>query len=159
MKRKLISLITLIFLCGHLVPVAVGANTDINELLPNEYQKNKFKKNTDFIHDSSNTKEMGEITEEQKTIVFNGDKSFNPEPTINQLFLSMSTENSTIKDKAENLKLFSNTETTGFQSKINEDTQTSSSSFQLLIGVLIGIFLLGLVIVLVIYNRLSPTTK
>lgn len=155
MKRKLISLITLFFLCSHLVPVAVDANTDINELLPNEYQKNKFKKNTDFIHDSSNTKEMGEITEEQKTIAFNGNKSFNPEPTINQLFLSMSTENSTIKDKAENLKLFSNSETAAFQSKITEDTQGSSSSFQLLIGVLIGVFLLGLVIVLVIYNRFT----
>ncbi|TKD69205.1 type VII secretion protein EssA [Pseudalkalibacillus hwajinpoensis] len=158
MKRKLISLITLVFLCCHLVPVAVEANTNINELLPNEYQKNKFKKNTDFIHDTS-SKEMGEISEDQKTIAFNGEKTFDPEPTINQLFLSMGAENSTIKDKAENLKLFSDTETAAFQPMVTEDTATTSSSFQLLIGILIGVFLLVLVIVLVIYNRFSTSTK
>ncbi|MBN8209401.1 type VII secretion protein EssA [Bacillus sp. NTK071] len=158
MKHKLISLITLVLLCFYLAPLAVEANTDINELLPNEYQKNKFKKNNDFIHDSSNTKEMGEITEDQKTILFNGEKTFTPESTISQLFLSMSTENSTIKDKAENLKLFSNTEAAAFQSKVTE-AETTSSSFQLLIGVLIGVFLLVLVIVLIIYNRFTSTTK
>ncbi|WLR60971.1 type VII secretion protein EssA [Guptibacillus hwajinpoensis] len=157
MKPKIICLITMIFLCCHLIPVAVEANTDINELLPNEYQKNKFKKNTDLIHDSSNSKEMEEISEDQKTISFNGKKVFNPENTLSELFLSMSKENSTIKDKAENLNLFSETETAAFNSINEEDTETTSSSFQLLIGILIGVCLIVLIMVLVIYNRLSSS--
>lgn len=157
MKPKIIFLFTLIFLCCHIVPVAAEGNTDINELLPNEYKKNKFKKNTDLIHDSSNTKEMEEISEDQKTISFNGEKVFNPESTQNELFLSMSKENSTIKDKAENLNLFSETETVAFTSTNAEDSETTSSSFQLLIGILIGVCLIVLIIVLVIYNRFSSS--
>ncbi|MGB8002049.1 MAG: type VII secretion protein EssA [Anaerobacillus sp.] len=157
MKPKVISLLTMFFLCCHLFPVAVEANTDINELLPNEYQKNKFKKNTDLIHDSSNTKEMEEISEDQKTISFNGTKVFNPESARSELFLSMRKENSTIKDKAENLNLFSKTETAAFKSTNAEDTETTSSSFQILIGILIGVCLIVLIMVLVIYNRYSSS--
>jgi type VII secretion protein EssA len=156
MKPKIIFLFTLIFLCCHIVPVAAEGNTDINELLPNEYKKNKFKKNTDLIYDS-NTKEMEEISEDQKTISFNGEKVFNPESTQNELFLSMSKENSTIKDKAENLNLFSETETVAFKSTNAEDSETTSSSFQLLIGILIGVCMIVLIIVLVIYNRISSS--
>ncbi|MCA0171421.1 type VII secretion protein EssA [Bacillus sp. RAR_GA_16] len=156
MKPKIIALFTFVFLCCHLSPVAAEGNTDINELLPNEYKKNKFKKNTDLIYDST-TKEMEEISEDQKTISFNGDKVFNPESTRDELFLSMSNENSTIKDKAENLNLFSASETEAFTSINTEDSETTSTSFQLLIGILIGVCLVVLIIVLVIYNRLSSS--
>ena len=157
MKPKLIALFTLIFLCCHIVPVAAEVNTDINELLPNEYNKNKFKKNTDLIHDSSNTKEMEEISEEQQTISFTGEKVFNPDVTRNKLFLSMSHENSTIKDKAENLNLFSASETAAFTSTNSEENETTSTSFQFLIGILIGVCFIVLIIVLAIYNRFSSS--
>ncbi len=157
MKPKIIFLFTLILLCCHIVPVAAEGNTDINELLPNEYKKNKFKKNTDLIYDSSNTKEMEEISEEQQKISFTGEKVFNPDKTQNKLFLSMSQENSTIKDKAENLNLFSASEAAAFTSTNSEDNESTSTSFQLLIGILIGVCLVVLIIVLVIYNRLSSS--
>ncbi|WP_273832412.1 type VII secretion protein EssA [Guptibacillus sedimenti] len=156
MKPKIIFLFSLILLCCHIVPVAAEGNTDINELLPNEYKKNKFKKNNDLIYDST-TKEMEDISEDQKTISFNGEKVFNPEGTRNELFLSMSKENSTIKDKAENLNLFSTSEAAAFTSTNSEGNETTSTSFQLLIGILIGVCLVVLIIVLVIYNRLSSS--
>ncbi|WP_273853154.1 type VII secretion protein EssA [Guptibacillus spartinae] len=155
MKPKIIVLFALVFLCCHIIPVAAEVNTDINELLPNEYKKNKFKKNTDLIHDSSNMKEMEEISKEQQAISFTGEKVFNPDDTRNELFLSMSNENSTIKDKAENLNLFSKSETTAFAS--NSSIETTSSSFQLLIGILIGVCIVVLIIVLTIYHRLSSS--
>ncbi|MFP3340169.1 type VII secretion protein EssA, partial [Micrococcus sp. SIMBA_131] len=77
--------------------------------------------------------------------------------TQNELFLSMSHENSTIKDKAENLDLFSASEAAAFASTNSEGNETTSTSFQLLIGILIGVCLVVLIIVLVIYNRLSSS--
>ncbi|MGM0752844.1 MAG: type VII secretion protein EssA [Bacillota bacterium] len=127
------------------------ANTDINDLIPNDYQENKFKKNSDLIHDQSSTDQKIEIPEEQKSLTFEGELSNGLSDLKEKIFQSEEKDTNTIKAKAENLKLFSQS---GSEKLRNlEEESTSSSSLSLLIAVFVGICVLLLIVVIVIWNR------
>ena len=71
MKAKilLVAILASLFIMG----APVQANTDIEDLVPNDYQDHKFRKNTDLIHERNlYNNERSNIPEEQKGLTFDG---------------------------------------------------------------------------------------
>ncbi|WP_060674029.1 type VII secretion protein EssA [Rossellomorea vietnamensis] len=129
----------------------IFAGTSINELIPNDYQKNKFKKNSDLIHDQSSTNQKIQIPDEQKSLTFEGRRSNGLSELKAKIFYSEKKDTNTIKAKAVNLKLFRQSESARLGG-LEEDSQ-SSSSVSLLIAVFVGICVILLITVIIIWNR------
>lgn len=135
----------------------ISANTNIRDLIPNDYQNNDFKKNTDLIHDQTLTNEKIKIPEEQKSLTFEGISSNKLNDLTDKLFKSEEKDTNTIKAKAENLKLFSQSESARL-GNLEERSQTGSS-LSILIAMLVGICVFLLITVIVIWNRTTQGSK
>jgi type VII secretion protein EssA len=154
--KILIQLILIGGIVSMFVP-PISANTNINDLIPNDYQNNDFKKNTDLIHDQTLTNEKIKIPEEQKSLTFEGISSNKLNELTDKLFKSEEKDTNTIKAKAENLKLFSESESARLGSL--EERSQNGSSLPILIAVLVGICVLLLIIVIVIWSRSAQGSK
>jgi type VII secretion protein EssA len=150
--KILIQLILIGGIVSMFVP-PISANTNINDLIPNDYQNNDFKKN----HDQTLTNEKIKIPEEQKSLTFEGISSNKLNELTDKLFKSEEKDTNTIKAKAENLKLFSQSESARLGS-IEERSQ-NGSSLPILIAVLVGICVLLLITVIVIWSRSAQGSK
>ncbi|WP_282138421.1 type VII secretion protein EssA [Rossellomorea aquimaris] len=154
--KILIQLILIGGIVSMFVP-PISANTNINDLIPNDYQNNDFKKNTDLIHDQTLTNEKIKIPEEQKSLSFEGISSNKLNELTDKLFKSEEKDTNTIKAKAENLKLFSESESARLGSL--EERSQNGSSLPILIAVLVGICVLLLITVIVIWSRSAQGSK
>ncbi|MDT9026620.1 MULTISPECIES: type VII secretion protein EssA [Rossellomorea] len=154
--KILIQLILIGGIVSMFVP-PISANTNINDLIPNDYQNNDFKKNTDLIHDQTLTNEKIKIPEEQKSLTFEGISINKLNELTDKLFKSEEKDTNTIKAKAENLKLFSESESARLGSL--EERSQNGSSLPILIAVLVGICVLLLIIVIVIWSRSAQGSK
>jgi type VII secretion protein EssA len=154
--KILIQLILIGGIVSMFVP-PISANTNINDLIPNDYQNNDFKKNTDLIHDQTLTNEKIKIPEEQKSLTFEGISINKLNELTDKLFKSEEKDTNTIKAKAENLKLFSESESARLGSL--EERSQNGSSLPILIAVLVGICVLLLIIVIVIWGRSAQGSK
>ncbi|MGF3105554.1 type VII secretion protein EssA [Rossellomorea sp. DUT-2] len=150
MRGKVLVQLALFVSMVMLFSPPILATTDINELNPNDYQDNKFKKNSDLIHDQSSTNQKVQIPEEQKNLTFEGNSSNGLIELKEKIFQSEEKDTNTIKAKAENLNLFSQSESARLGSL---EEGSSSSSLSLLIAVFVGICILLLIVVIVIWNR------
>ncbi|MFC7786559.1 type VII secretion protein EssA [Rossellomorea sp. GCM10028870] len=151
MRGKVLVQLTLVVSMIMMFSQPILANTDINDLIPNDYQKNKFKKNSDLIHDQSSTNQKIQIPEEQKSLTFEGNSNNGLNELKEKIFQSEEKDTNTIKAKAENLKLFSQSGSAKLGSL--EEGSSSSSSLSLLIVVFVGICVFLLIVVIVIWNR------
>ncbi|MGD6849439.1 type VII secretion protein EssA [Rossellomorea aquimaris] len=154
--KILIQLILIGGIVSMFVP-PISANTNINDLIPNDYQNNDFKKNTDLIHDQTLTNEKIKIPEEQKSLTFEGISINKLNELTDKLFKSEEKDTNTIKAKAENLKLFSESESARLGSL--EERSQNGSSLPILIAVLVGICVLLLITVIVIWSRSAQGSK
>jgi type VII secretion protein EssA len=154
--KILIQLILIGGIVSMFVP-PISANKNINDLIPNDYQNNDFKKNTDLIHDQTLTNEKIKIPEEQKSLSFEGVSSNKLNELTDKLFKSEEKDTNTIKAKAENLKLFSESESARLGSL--EERSQNGSSLPILIAVLVGICVLLLITVIVIWSRSAQGSK
>ncbi|MGE6754964.1 type VII secretion protein EssA [Rossellomorea sp. NPDC071047] len=152
-------LIQLLLIGGFVIMFVppISANTNIKDLIPNDYQNNDFKKNTDLIHDQTLTNEKIKIPEEQKSLTFEGISSNKLNDLTDKLFKSEEKDTNTIKAKAENLKLFSQSESARL-GNLEERSQTGSS-LSILIAMLVGICVFLLITVIVIWNRTTQGSK
>jgi type VII secretion protein EssA len=155
-QAKFISFILLLLMAVfHLTIVGVvhADTTKIDELVPNEYQQNEFKSNTNLLKDNSLLNQRTNIPEEQKGITFEKDNISKDEELKKELFLSDATDQNTVKAKAEELQLFSSEEVTT-SNQIEEDTPSSSNlSLSILIWALVGISILLLIVVLFVWGK------
>lgn len=154
--KILIQLILIGGIVSMFVP-PISANTNINDLTPNDYQNNDFKKNTDLIHDQTLTNEKIKIPEEQKSLTFEGTSNNRLNDLTDKLFKSEEKDTNTIKAKAESLKLFSQSESARLGSL--EEGSQNGSSLPILIAVLVGICVLLLITVIVIWSRSAQGSK
>ena len=152
-------LIQLLLIGGFVIMFVppISANSNIKDLIPNDYQNNDFKKNTDLIHDQTLTNEKIKIPEEQKSLTFEGISSNKLNDLTDKLFKSEEKDTNTIKAKAENLKLFSQSESARL-GNLEERSQTGSS-LSILIAMLVGICVFLLITVIVIWNRTTQGSK
>jgi type VII secretion protein EssA len=152
-------LIQLLLIGGFVIMFVppISANTNIKDLIPNDYQNNDFKKNTDLIHDQTLTNEKIKIPEEQKSLTFEGISSNKLNELNDKLFKSEEKDTNTIKAKAENLKLFSQSESARLGNL--EERSQNGSSLSILIAMLVGICVFLLITVIVIWNRTTQGSK
>ncbi|WP_257347604.1 type VII secretion protein EssA [Pseudalkalibacillus decolorationis] len=157
MKRCNLSIIVFvaIVLACSLQSRTVYANTEIDDLVPNEYKENEFKKNEDLLHGDSLSNESSNIPEEQKDLTFEGIKTFQNEGIEHKLFANNSDDKNTIKAKADRLKLFASKDSLKLGDQEEEIDSSSFSSLSILISVLVGVCLLLLVLILVVWNKSS----
>ncbi|TYS51415.1 type VII secretion protein EssA [Rossellomorea marisflavi] len=156
MKAK--SLLVAILVSLLVMGAPVQANTDIEDLVPNDYQNNKFRKNTDLIHERNlYNNERSNIPEVQKGLTFDGTGSETSEERLEALFQGTEKDTNTIKAKADNLKLFSETETAKLGSL--EEQGENSSSLSLLIIIFAGICIVLLIVVMIAWARTGQNVK
>jgi type VII secretion protein EssA len=157
MKRKqaqLVFFLLLIMTVFHLTVVEVvhADTTKIEELVPNDYQQNKFKSNTNLLNDDSLTNQASKIPEEQKGITFEEDKISKDEEIKAELFLSEAADQNTVKAKAVELQLFSAAESSTFNQTEEDIASSSTLSLSILIWALVGICSLLLIVVLFVWG-------
>lgn len=158
MKRKqaqFISVILLMFAVYYLAiaEVVQADTTKIDELVPNEYEQNEFKSNTNLLKEDTLNNQPLNIPEEQKAITFEKEKISKDEELKKELFLSDAADQNTVKAKAEELQLFSSEEA-ATSHQVEEDTPSSSHlSLSILIWAIVGISMLLLIVVLVMWGK------
>ncbi|XQY91808.1 type VII secretion protein EssA [Metabacillus sp. HB246100] len=128
----------------------VYGETTIDELEPNDYQKNKGNKEYKLNQQQSN--QRSSIPEEQKTLTFEGEKVSNDDQVLQSLFSSEVKNSNTIKAKAEGLGLFSSEEKVA-QSSVEDSVTSKGSPLTLLIIVLVSICMLLLIVILVVWGK------
>jgi type VII secretion protein EssA len=152
MRDRILVLLIFMSIIGFVFAAPISANTGIHELMPNEYQENKFKKNNDLLHDQSSKDEKAEIPEEQKSLTFKGASGSGMEALKERIFQGEEKGTNTIKARAENLKLFSGAESSARLGNLEENRQ-DSSSLSVLISIFAGVSILLLILVIVIWSR------
>ncbi|WP_175638715.1 type VII secretion protein EssA [Metabacillus schmidteae] len=137
-------------LLQHQVAVA---ETNIDELVPNDYQKENVKINRDLLLDKQQNQQRTNIPEEQKGLTFEGEKTSNDTEVVSSLFKENSKNLNTIKTKAENLHLFSSTDKVSQGQTVEEEPTSSTSPLSLLIWVLVVICIISLITVILFWNK------
>ncbi|OAS83037.1 MULTISPECIES: type VII secretion protein EssA [Metabacillus] len=164
MQCKQVSLVSLILLIMTtfqllLAGVVHADTTEIDELVPNDYQKNQFKKNNELLHDDSLSDQRLNIPEELKGLNFQREKISQEDIIKSTLFLSESSDNNTIKAKALEMELFTEADSSMINS-MEEDTPSSSNlSLTILIWAMVGICSLLLIVVLVVWSKSANKAK
>jgi type VII secretion protein EssA len=139
--------------------VVYADTTEIDELVPNDYQKNQFKTNNELLHDESLSDQRLNIPDELKDLNFQREKISKEDIIKSTLFLSESSDNNTIKAKALEMELFTEADSSMINS-MEEDTPSSSNlSLTILIWAMVGICSLLLIVVLVVWSKSANKAK
>ncbi|HZH60314.1 MAG TPA: type VII secretion protein EssA [Metabacillus sp.] len=130
----------------------VLAETNIDELVPNDYQKENVKINKDLLLDNKQNQQRTHIPEEQKGLTFEGKKTSNDTEIASSLFKENAKNLNTIKTKAENLQLFSSTEKLSQGQTVGEETTSSTKPLSLFIWALVVICMISLITIILFWN-------
>lgn len=156
MRKHWVMLISFLFFVVSFLLLpnqTVIAETNIDELVPNDYQKKNVKINKDLLLDKQQNQQRTNIPEEQKGLTFEGKKSSNDTKIVSSLFKENAKNLNTIKTKAENLHLFSSTEKVAQGQIVGEETTSSTKPLSLFIWVLVVICFISLITVILFWNK------
>ncbi|WP_144509670.1 type VII secretion protein EssA [Bacillus sp. FJAT-22090] len=130
----------------------VHAEEQVKDLEPVIYEKLKFKKNTDYLHDEKKTEMKNTIPEKQFTIYFDGRKQL---PNRNDTSFLFQTDKrgeiSTVAVRSSELKLFSN------EGKGKKELSTSPldegeiANNRIRTMILLAIIAVGLVVLFIVF--------
>ncbi|KQL36833.1 type VII secretion EssA family protein [Psychrobacillus sp. FJAT-21963] len=148
-----------------LAQTTVHANEEKSskELEPVIYEKLKFKKNTDYLHDGKKTEMKNTIPEKQFNIYFDGRRQLPNRKDTSYLFqTSERGEISTVSAKTSDLKLFSNEskgekEQSGTSLNMEEPAGNKTRTMILLAIIAVGIVTLFMVFIPKMVN--TPTSN
>ncbi|KMJ58375.1 hypothetical protein AB685_10795 [Bacillus sp. LL01] len=151
MKAKILPLLLTVLLISVILPINVEmkrADSDIESLEPNSYQKRDFRENTNFLRENNLNEPRESVPEEQKLITFKQREKKAEEDFLGSLFTTEGEKNTTIQANAEQLNLFKESENTRYQAfGITEDTSEMNSITILLFGFL-GIAIIMLLVLI-----------
>ena len=158
-------LFSVLMISWLLAQTTVHANEEKSnkELEPVIYEKLKFKKNTDYLHDGKKTEMKNTIPEKQFNIYFDGRRQLpNREDTSYLFQTSERGEISTVSAKTSDLKLFSNEskgekEQSGTSLNMEEPAGNKTRTMILLTIIAVGIVMLFMVFIPKMVN--TPTTN
>jgi len=156
MRKHWVMLISFLFFVTSFLLLpnqTVIAETNIDELVPNDYQKKNVKINKDLLIDKQQNQQRTNIPEEQKGLTFEGKKSSNDTKIVSSLFKENAKNLNAIKTKAENLHLFSSTEKVSQGQSVGEETTSSTKPLSLFIWVLVVICFISLITVILFWNK------
>ncbi|MDF2065913.1 type VII secretion EssA family protein [Bacillus sp. Cr_A10] len=166
MSFKQVTLLFCVLMISWLLAqTTVHANEEKSskELEPVIYEKLKFKKNTDYLHDGKKTEMKNTIPEKQFNIYFDGRRQLpNREDTSYLFQTSERGEISTVSAKTSDLKLFSNgskgeKEQSGISLNMEEPAGNKTRTMILLAIIAVGIVTLFMVFIPKMVN--TPTTN
>lgn len=130
----------------------VNAEEQVKDLEPVIYEKLKFKKNTDYLHDGKKTEMKNTIPEKQFNIYFDGRKQLPNRADTSFLFQTAKRgEISTIAAKSSELKLFMN-EGIGekeFSSSPIDNGKTADNKARTMI--LLAIIAIGIAVLFIVF--------
>ncbi len=157
MKVKFVSLalLLLILITGvGVVSVAADGDDSIEGLKTVDYEKLKFKKNTDYMHDRKKVEQKNTIPTKQFDVHFDGQKQLPNRNDTSFLFNSAKRgEKNTTAVRASDLQLFTNSanEEPFLASEKPYEQKVGNTRFQS--WLLIGVLLLGII---VLFTTLLP---
>lgn len=166
MSFKQVTLLFCVLMISWLLAqTTVHANEEKSskELEPVIYEKLKFKKNTDYLHDGKKTEMKNTIPEKQFNIYFDGRRQLPNRKDTSYLFqTSERGEISTVSAKTSDLKLFSNEskgekEQSGTSLNMEEPAGNKTRTMILLAIIAVGIVTLFMVFIPKMVN--TPTSN
>lgn len=152
--KKMIVVLVMSMLVWKAAPLVglVDSNDTINDLEPVIYDKLKFKKNTDYLHDDGKIEMKNTITNRQFDIKFDGSRKLPEKGDTSYLFQDVVRGGkSTVAAKALDIGLFTKGEP-GIQEKpITQIPDGSPNGNSLRTLVFLGLIILSLVVIFVFF--------
>jgi type VII secretion protein EssA len=152
MKYRIAFLLAMITIFVSLLTLNVNvkhAESDIESLTPNSYQKNEFRENTNFLRENNLNEHRESVPEEQKLLTFKQREKKAEEDFIGSLFTTDEEKSTTIQVTSAELKLFTQQDTSRYQAVVaTESTSKTNSIVILLYGFLAIAVILLLVLIL-----------
>ncbi|WP_093059439.1 type VII secretion protein EssA [Psychrobacillus sp. OK028] len=162
-KSRLLLPVLLLSLVGNSLVVFAEEPKKAEDLEPVIYEKLKFKKNTDYLHDNQKTEMKNTIPKKQFDIYFDGRKKLPNRADTSYLFQTAERgEKSTVTAKSSELQLFSEKEialANETESKIEEESSGNNLRPILFLGLIaIGMLTLFVIFLPKLVNS-SETTE
>ncbi len=152
MKYRIAFLLAMITIFVSLLTLNVNvkhAESDIESLTPNSYQKKEFRENTNFLRENNLNEHRESVPEEQKLLTFKQREKKAEEDFIGSLFTTDEEKSTTIQVTSAELKLFTQQDTSRYQAVVaTESTSKTNSIVILLYGFLAIAVILLLVLIL-----------
>ncbi|MBU5594933.1 YueC family protein [Amphibacillus sp. MSJ-3] len=149
-KSKCLILLIIVFLFIDPSDLIAYENINFEQLVPNKYE-NRSERTTEFIRRHSN-QPIKEISEEQKQLTFEGNKRFEKEIFVEQLFQSSSGSTSTITYQAIKLDLFKDSSEVVSQYR-NIEVNDRIPPFLIFLMTATILFMIGLCVILYFYFK------
>ncbi len=151
MKANVTSLLVAVFIFCALLPLNTGvifADSDIESLEPNSYQKRDFRENTNFLRENNLNERRESVPEEQKLITFKQREKKEEDDFFGSLFTTEEVKSTTIQANAEDLKLFSEQETIRYQAVVATENQSKMNSITILLFGFLAIAVIVLIVLI-----------
>ncbi|NMH73171.1 type VII secretion protein EssA [Bacillus sp. RO2] len=150
MKAKVALLLISICVLTALLPlngIVTMAESDIESLEPNSYEKKDFKENTDFLRENNLNERRESVPEEQKLLTFKKRKKKEEEDFVGTLFMTGEKKSTTIQATSQEWKLFTQEDNSRYQTAVASDSSSKTNSITIL---LYGFLAIALILMLAI---------
>ncbi|MEI4768675.1 type VII secretion EssA family protein [Psychrobacillus sp. FJAT-51614] len=151
--KQVTILFCVLMISWSLAQTTAHANEEksIKELEPVIYEKLKFKKNTDYLHDRKKTEMKNTIPEKQFNIYFDGRRKLPNRKDTSYLFQTSNRgERSTVSAKTSDLKLFTN-ESKGEKEQSSASLNMEPAGNRTRTLILLAIIAVGLVTLFMVF--------
>lgn len=160
MKFRIASLLAIVIIFVSLITFNVTvkhAESDIESLTPNSYQKRDFRENTNFLRENNLNEHRESLPEEQKLLTFKQREKKAEEDFIGSLFTTDEEKSTTIQVTSLELKLFTQQDTSRYQAVVTTESPSKTNSIIIL---LYGFLAIAVILLLVlILPRMAKGTK
>ncbi|TYS70862.1 type VII secretion protein EssA [Sutcliffiella horikoshii] len=150
MKAKVALLLLTVCVLLVLLPISGTvsmAESDIESLEPNSYEKKDFKENTDFLRENNLNERRESVPEEQKLLTFEKRENKAEEDFVGTLFMTGEKKSTTIQATSQELKLFTKEDNSRYQTAVASESSSKTNSVTIL---LYGFLAIALILLLVI---------
>ncbi|WP_404432546.1 type VII secretion protein EssA [Sutcliffiella horikoshii] len=150
MKAKVALFLIALCVLIALLPLngtVTSADSDIESLEPNSYEKRDFKENTNFLREKNLNERRESVPEEQKLLTFKEREKKAEEDFIGTLFMTGEKKSTTIQATSQELKLFTEQDNSRYQVVITSESSSKTNSITIL---LYGFLAIALILLLVI---------
>lgn len=150
MKAKVVLFLLALSVLIALLPLngtVTTADSDIESLEPNSYEKEDFKENTNFLRENNLNERKESIPEEQKLLTFKKREKKAEEDFIGTLFMTGEKKSTTIQVTSQELKLFTEEDNSRYQAMAASENSSKTNSITIL---LYGFLAIALILLLAI---------
>ncbi|KPB04157.1 type VII secretion protein EssA [Bacillus sp. CHD6a] len=123
------------------------AESDIESLKPNSYEKKDFKENTDFLRENNLNERRESVPEEQKLLTFQKREKKAEDDFAGTLFMTGEKKSTTIQATSQELKLFTEDDNSRYQTAVASESSSKTNSITIL---LFGFLVIALILMLAI---------